>query len=122
MARRDELKEIEQNILGSALQVVSHVMDFAQIDPTAEAPPEVWIEEMGEIAAWKRWRVARAGWVSAKEAPVGIKVATQIASAGIKAHAERVEPRRLNVNLITVQSTDHLYEVLEVGNGREDDD
>lgn len=102
LSRREELKAIEQGILVSALEVVSHTLDFAEIERDDQRPPQEWIDEMGAAAAMRRFRVAKEGWASAKEAAVGIKVATQIAAASIKASAMTQAAKTLNVALIGI--------------------
>jgi hypothetical protein len=122
MVRREELKRIEQGILTSALEVVSATLDFAAIDPDDALPPKEWVEKYGKEAAMRKFRVAKEGWKSAKEAAVGIKVAAQIASAGIKAHAERVEPRSLNVSLVKIAVSDGQFAEIEVSSDHGSDD
>lgn len=122
LARREELKRIEQGILTSALEVVHHTLDFAAISPEDEHPPKAWVDELGLEGAMRKFRVAKEGWKSAKEAAVGIKVATQIASAGIKAHAERAEHRSLNVSLVKIAVTDGQFDAIEVSSEHGSDD
>ncbi len=97
----DRLQEVQDEILERSLFVTDGAVRFSEVEEGAVMPPQEWIDELGEEKALIRFRAAKAGWKSAKEAPVGIKVAMQMASTIIKAKAmEQAPARTLNVALV----------------------
>jgi hypothetical protein len=101
-AIEEELRDVENEILVSSLTVVQASVDFAEITPEDEAPPPEWLLRYGAAGAAKRFRIAKAAWKSAKDAPVGIRVATQIASSIIKSRSmEKAAPRQLSVTWVS---------------------
>ncbi len=95
------LQEIQDQLLEQSLSVVQASVSFSEIEEASKAPPPEWIAELGEDRAWTRWRIAQASWRSAKDAPVGIKVAAQMAVGILKAKAtEKAAPKTLNVALL----------------------
>ena len=83
----ERLKSIEDEMLERSLQVVGGAVDFAELDPENPQMPTGWVEKYGQEAALRRYRAALAGLANPKEAPVGLKVATQFAVGAIKARA-----------------------------------
>ena len=97
----DTLREMQDAILERALDVVDGACRFAEISPEDKEPPPEWVYELGQKRAAIRFRAAQAGWMSMKESPVGIKVATTMATGIIKAKAmENTGARTLNVALV----------------------
>lgn len=110
------LAKKQQEIFEQASKVTEDVLLFRDLDPTAKEPPPEWVRELGEKDAWKRFRVALSAWMSAKEAPVGIKVAKELVVGISKALGESAQaPRVLNLQKVTVYSgTPPEYPVIEV--------
>lgn len=77
----DVLKDIEDKLYGRAMEVVSGVLDYAEIDPESPGCPQEWIASMGREAAMKRYRMALSGNLGAKEAPAAIKAALGVVTA-----------------------------------------
>lgn len=103
--QHQRLTSMQDDLLERSLMVVDASMAFAEIDPESKKPPKKWVEDMGEQEALIRWRIARAGWMSAKDAPVGIKVASAVAVGIIKAKAtEKAGPKQLNIALVQLSS------------------
>ena len=99
--RQAFLQGVEDDLLENSLTVLNDSLKFSEIDPGGAAPPPEGVEELGEKKAQARFRIAQASWMSAKEAPVGIKVAAQVATGILKARAaERQGPRELNVSFV----------------------
>lgn len=111
--RQEQLRSLEDEMLHNALNVVGGAIDFVALD--GEEMPEGWREKYGDEGAERRLRAAIAGRENAKEAPIGIKVATQFAVGAIKARAtERGGNRSLRVNVINFAAPRREYKELEV--------
>jgi hypothetical protein len=88
-ARLARLADVEDELLDEASTVLMDAHRFAEIGPGDEAPPQSWVDELGEAGAAKRFRVAQAAWMKGTDAPVGLKLASATVSAIIKAKAQR---------------------------------
>jgi hypothetical protein len=109
----DRLQELENQIFAENLVIVMDATRFREIDPGAEAPPQAWIDELGPIDAWKRFRVAKAAWMGAKDAPVGISIAAKTVSNLSKARALRDSgARTLNIEKVVYNAP--VYGRLEI--------
>lgn len=103
--RLNEIRSIEDGIHVSALQIIDDTMHAPKIEEDAEGPSEEEIAKYGKERAGERFRTARYGLMNAKEAPVFIKVATQIAAGITKARAtEKQAPRSLNVAFVQMSA------------------
>lgn len=99
------LAKKQQAIFEQASRVTEDTLLFRDLDPAADAPPEKWVSELGTDEAWKRFRVARSAWMSAKEAPVGIKVAKELVIGISKALGDSAQaPRIINMQKVTVHT------------------
>jgi len=99
--QQDRLQELQDQLLERSLSIVDSSMRFADIDPTTTEPPQAWIDELGMDGAKVRLRVAQSAWAAAKDAPVGIKVASSVLVGILKAKAtEKQGPRTLNVAVV----------------------
>jgi len=104
-ARAEEIRGIEDRIQAGALEVIEDSMWWRSLDPEAESPPEEWIAELGRERARQRFRVAKANWMSAKEAPIGIRTATLVSMGITKARAmEKQVPKSLNVAFVQMSA------------------
>ena len=74
-ARR--LRSLEDELLTEATRIVAGVMSFDAIDPESETPPQEWRQLHGEEEALRRYRLAKYGLMSRKDAPIAITVAQQ---------------------------------------------
>lgn len=108
------LDEIQDAVKQESFEVVSAVVSFAEIEEGAAAPPESWIQKFGFARAMKRFRLAKAGWLGAKEAPIGIKVAASIAGNIIKAQGNDGDRRPLNMTFVKVTNTLPKYDAIEI--------
>lgn len=106
----------QQEIFEEAAKITEDVLAFRDLDPALTEPPPEWVAALGEDEALKRFRVARSAWMSAKEAPVGIKVAKELVVGISKALGESAQaPRILNMQKVTVYSgKPPEYQVVEV--------
>lgn len=115
----DRLRALEDNILSRGLTCLDDVARWADIDPTASEPPPEWVEELGgdKVALARRLRVAKAAWMSAKEAPVAIKVAQSVVVGIAKARA--TEKGGTTMNLQQVIFNAPVYDVVDVAGADE---
>lgn len=99
----DTFRAIEDELLKETMQVAYGIACFAQLGPDAEAPPEEWVRELGEKAAWTKFRVAKAAWMCQSEAPVGLKLAqaTAIGIMRVRA-ADKAPTAQLNYSVVQV--------------------
>jgi hypothetical protein len=77
LSDHDRLQKLENEIFAENLVIVMDATRFREIPPDAKEPLPEWIAELGPTEAWKRFRVAQAAWMGAKDAPVGISIAAQ---------------------------------------------
>lgn len=98
-----DFKRMEDAILSKASEQLESALRWDEIDEEAEGPPDEWLAELGEEAAWKRFRAARGAQMSAKTSPVGLKIATNLFAAVTKSNAIRGSgDRHLNVVMVQV--------------------
>lgn len=113
----DGLRSIEDRLLDESISILSDVQKFSDIEPGTSEPPAEWIEEVGERRARRRLRLANAGWMSSKEAPIGIKVSQDVASSIMKLKSQRMVGSTLNVTVeraVIVQAEPVRYPEIEV--------
>ena len=109
------LKALEDSILEKSLRTVDAALHWEDIDPGAEGPPQAWIDEVGAEEASKRFRVARAAWLNAKEAPVGLNMARTTALGITKVRsAIKASSPTLQINLVSFASPMADIEAIDV--------
>lgn len=97
----ERIKAIEDQLLEETLAVTRDVVNFGDISPDDDAPPEEWVREVGVERAMKRFRHMRAAWCGSKTAPVALGIAASVATKIIKARSvERAAPRALAIVLM----------------------
>lgn len=106
-----ELQRIENEIVSEASMVVHGTMRFADIDPeNPDETPEAWLDELASGAVTreqieKRKRIAKAAWLSAKEAPVAFAIASKVLVGAMKAKAMAgAAPKSLNLTLVSISA------------------
>lgn len=113
----DRLRAIEDNVLHRGLSCLHDVGCWKDIDRNQADTdyPAEWVEELNgdPVALAKRMRVAKAAWMSAKEAPVAIKVA-QSAVVGIAKARATEKGGGTTLSIQTVNFVAPRYEVIEV--------
>ncbi len=113
------LRVLEDEVFEENLGVLEAVAQFADVDPkNADEVPEDLIESLGLKEATRVHRLRNYGLMSAKDAPVGIKIAAQIVTGIMRARsAEKGGSKSLNINVVqfTVPVPDQ-YEEVEVDN------
>ncbi len=115
--RERVLKNLESDLLRQSMEVVSDTMRFREVAPPLVDPesgetlwvdndlPAEWVRELGEEKARERLRVARAGWMDKKTAPIGVQVAQVLAVGIIRSRAtEKAGPRTLNVQVVQMSA------------------
>jgi hypothetical protein len=113
----EELKEIEEGLYKKSMRTVGASLDFMDVDPANYAETlEKWTLEVGEEEAKARLRVALANWQTAKDAPVGLKMAKDVSVALIKARATRESaPVHLNMSFVKMTVPKDILDALDVG-------
>lgn len=116
-ARR--LRSLEDDLLLEATQVIQGANYFYKLsdeDIKNDSPPPGWVKELGEEAAKERFRLAKYALMSAKDAPVGMKMALQVQGSITKARAtEKMGSRVMNVQIVRMPEAIVDYPELEVG-------
>lgn len=118
-SRMEHLRELQDQLLQRSLQVLDASVRFAEVEADTEHPPPAWIDELGEVGAQMRLRIARASWMSAKESPVGIKVAANLAVGILRAKAqENAAPRVLHLEVVHMTAPMPQFPEQEIEPGR----
>lgn len=112
--QRQHLEALEQEVLEESLQVLNGALKFNEVEHDDEDPPDEWVERYGATKATKMLKLAKAGKLPANMAPVGIKVAQQVATGILKARGDGNAPRQLNVQFVQFQAPVVNYPVREV--------
>lgn len=106
-----ELQRVENEIVSEASMVVHGAMRFSELDPeNPNETPAGWLDELAagtvtleEIE--KRKRLAKAAWLSAKEAPVAFAMAGKVLVGAMKAKAlAGAAPKNLNLTLVSISA------------------
>lgn len=123
------LRRLEDGIFERSMVVIDGVLHFAEIDDPYEnidpnlppdveqklAIPQTWIDELGLEGATRRYRMAKAAYRATKDAPVGIRVASQVMTGIVKARAtERSQRVALNVGVINMSAPLPQFETRKV--------
>ena len=114
--RADEFAQLEEQLFQSALRGLNDAMNWHDIDPNEKLPPNDWVEKFGSPErANAVFRVAKAMWDNAKEAPIGLKIDSQVVTGIMKARAtEKAGPRQLNVSIVKVTQPAIVFPEKEV--------
>lgn len=101
------LAGIKNRLFADSMQVIGDTLRARDVDVTLQRDLdpafERMVDDLGEEEAQKAYRVAVAGWNTAADAPVFVKVATNIAVGIMKANAaEKGGPKVLNVGKVMV--------------------
>lgn len=97
------LQKAQKELYKKSSEVIEDALSFRDLDPSLKEPPPEWIEKLGTAKAWRKFRVAMAGWMSAKEAPVGFKIAKDVFVGISKAMAvSDTGPKQLNMTAVQV--------------------
>jgi hypothetical protein len=109
----DHVKAISDRLLKRSADIVEGSLHFAELDPETMAdmrdPPDEWVLEIGEQAARKRLRLAKAAWAASKDMPGGIKLAADFVASETKARSlEKMAPRSLNVAILVTGEAKEL--------------
>ncbi len=97
------LDQLTDELLEESLGTIHGALQFAKIDPEATEPPPEWVERLGEQKAKEQLVLARYGLMKSADAPVGLKLATQVATGILKSRGERKAPSSLNVQFVNFQ-------------------
>lgn len=109
-----DLQSIEDELFEKSGEILEGALLFADISPDAEEPPAEWFKKYGVEKATRMFRMAKFAMMSAKEAPVGIKVAESMVRGVLKARSmAAAQPKTLAVAFLN-QTVHHHYEVKDV--------
>jgi hypothetical protein len=120
--QRDKLMGLRSELLAESLGVIRDAMRFRDIDPKLEQKddPAFWTmeDELGPDDAKRAYRVAKYALATAADAPIGLKLATNIAVGIMKADAaEKGAAPILNVGRVIVNNAAiAVFEEREVEN------
>lgn len=118
-AKERDLASVEDELFNKSSEILSGALSFADIDPENPAPPSEWLEKYGPDEAGRRFRLAKYALMSAKEAPVGIKVAESLARGIMKSRAlQKAAPQALSVAYLS-QEIHHHYAEKDVEDDQE---
>lgn len=108
----ERIQDMEGELLEQSLRTLVDASMFADLDDDG-SPPEEWAVELGEKRAKRRARVAGMALLSAKEAPVGLKIAQQMA-VGIMAMRSKVSQGgdTFNVQVVNLMAAPATYPAL----------
>jgi hypothetical protein len=111
----DWLEHQEKKIFDASVKVLDDALLFRDIDPSSDVIPGAWVRDLGLEEAQKRFRLAKAAWMNAKEAPVGIKIAKELVTGIAKARSrEQAGPRVLNLTKVVIQTGAPSFPEMEV--------
>lgn len=109
-----DLQSVEDKLFDRSAEILEGALRFTEVNPEETEPPAEWIHEYGYAKAKRVLQSARTAWMSAKNAPVGIKVAESIARGVMKARSlEKAAPKSLAVAFLN-NTVHHHYETKEV--------
>lgn len=125
--RREErlarLRDLEDEILERSCRVVDAAMAWGEVTFDQALPPREWVDKHGEREAQQRLQIAKATWMPASVAPVGLKLAVQLVVGIGKARGARIATtnNQLNVQICLPAPTskehpgpEQQYEVIDV--------
>lgn len=114
------LGSLKERLYQESMTVITDTLRFRDIDPEAKTPDDdpafhAMCDELGREEARKAYRVARMGWVGAKEQPSGVKVASAMVIGILKANAaEKGGARTLNIGRVILSTPDMVFEERDV--------
>lgn len=113
--REQTIKNIESELLRDSMEVVNDTLRFREITPGQDEPPPAWVREVGQKRAVERLRVANAGWMSKKDAPIAVQLAQVVAVGIIRSRAtEKAGPKTFNVAMVQMSAPLPTFPELDV--------
>ena len=110
-----KVRELEDRVFEKATDVVDACLSAPDIPEDLTEPPPAWVDRFGEEDAARRLRIARHSLMSAKEAPVYLKVATSVQAGIMKVRAaEKSAPVTLNAQVVLIPAAELQMEELVV--------
>ncbi|MEE9393404.1 MAG: hypothetical protein V3W41_12955 [Planctomycetota bacterium] len=98
------LQELEDTLFKRAFEVTTGAMAYADMPWDWQEPSQEWIDDLGKEAAWRKFRLIKAGQLPTSHAPAGLKVATAITMAHMNTRAVQRGPQlAVNVVVLTEQ-------------------
>jgi hypothetical protein len=107
--------DIAMEILDDTTRIIDDALAFADISADEPTVPVEWVKQYGRERAEVRFRTAKYALMSAKEAPVGLKIAAAMGTAIIKAKAaEPAVTNILNIEKVVLTTPLPSYPELEL--------
>lgn len=117
LSRQAYLDGLDDELFERNASVVAAMARWPEIDPSSKDVPPEWIQEFGGDLkrATETWRVARASWLSNKEAPVGLQnsVKLHIGLSSARAKRGNTVPRTLNLQPVFITLPEGTFERLD---------
>lgn len=111
--------EVEEQILRDNISIIRGAAAFKDIDHDAEEAPKEWAEQYGEKEAAVMYRLAKAAWMPAKDAPVGLTLAVKTVTSIMKLRASKNQAPRLNVAVVVnTAAPTPVYEAVDLDEER----
>lgn len=115
-AKQGQLARFDNEMLLDSIGVLNDVLDFANIDPAQDEPPNEWVRQLGEKEAWRKFRLARAGWKPARELPSGVKIASTVVIEVMKAKLQpQQDPERRALKKPKISKTEGATDIDKFG-------
>jgi hypothetical protein len=120
-AELERIRALESALHETAASILAASMRAPEIRPDQETPPEAWLEVMKPADAEKALRIAKAAWMSQKDAPVFLKTAQQFLQGSMKVRAnENTGPKVLNATIVTTTAPAPVFPERVVRNDDEE--
>ena len=111
----DHVRQIDRRLEQGVDEILDGAMKFADIAIGEKECPQEWVDAYGEEEAHKMFRLAQMAQMSAKDAPVGLKLAKELKVGMMAARAkEKHRPQTLNVALVKMAAPVPEFPVVEV--------
>lgn len=111
-----EFKAMEERLFSKSAEVLDDSLDFVALDPKTEQLDPKAIEGMSPERAERKRRTAIYAAQSAKDAPVGLKIAANVATSIARTRSMNgAGPKVLNIAVIQMPAMPFRYPEREVG-------
>lgn len=120
--RQAALRGLETELLEECIVVSRDTLRFREISEEQDMPPQEWVDEVGLDAAMERFRCAKSGWMSRKNAPIAVQLAVQLGVGIIKSRAtEKMGSKTINAVVVQFPAAPNKYQQLVLAEGESDE-
>lgn len=99
-AAESKIDAVKNRLLEQAAEIVSGALSWPELEKGQEGPPQEWVERLGPKKAMAAYRCALAGTMPSSDAPVAVKMASQILIGILKSHADRDKVPQLHIQMV----------------------